>query len=149
MKEYIDTINVRSKKIKTTPQKAWSIIGDIASMPRWAPGVKKVIIKSKNRRGIGAVRDVVFDDGRVIEEHVVLWDAKKRFTYVATAGLPLHVYVATISINEKTSEYIDITWQSYLTSNKMPKKDFQKLLCDMHVFYDESLKNMRRILQIS
>lgn len=140
-------LKVRSSKIKTTPQKAWKIIGDIASMPRWAPGVNKVNITSKRKRGIGAVRHVIFEDGRIIEEHIVLWDVKKSFTYTATKGLPLCIYIATITIRERANDSIDITWQSYLNSSKMTKKEFKEILYEMEVFYEKSLENLKCMLQ--
>lgn len=144
---HTSTLRVRSSKIKTTPQKAWRIIGDIASMPRWAPGVTDVRITSERKRGIGAVRSVIFEDGKAIEEHVVSWNAQKSFTYAATDGLPLRLYIATIAIREQSAGFIDITWQSYLNSTQMSKNEFQELLHEMGVFYQESLENLKRILQ--
>lgn len=144
---HASALKVRSSKIKTTPQKAWRIIGDIASMPRWAPGVTAVRITSKCKRGVGAVRSVIFEDGKEIEEHVISWSAKKSFTYAATDGLPLRLYIATITIRERPEDFIDITWQSYLNSTQMSKNEFQELLHEMSVFYQESLENLKRMLQ--
>ena len=46
--------------------------------------------------------EILRRDGNKIEEHIVAWENGKYFTYVATVGLPLRAYVATISIKSKT-----------------------------------------------
>lgn len=142
------TLKRRSPRIRATRQRAWRILGDIASMPRWAPGVSRVAVTSDSGRGVGAVRSVEFEDGRVIEEHIVSWSAGRSFTYVATDGLPLRAYVATITIdsNEKDGT-ITITWQSYMNSARMSRGEFAKLLDDMAGFYDGSLANLAGMLQ--
>lgn len=140
------TLRKVSAPIRATPQKAWRTVGDITSMPAWAPGVSKVHITSQRRRGIGAVRDVVFEDGRRIEEHVTSWDAGIGFTYVATEGLPLRAYVATISIRPSGKDRVRITWQSYLNSIAMTESEFGGLLAEMGTFYEESLANLKDVL---
>ena len=142
------TLKRRSPRIRATRQRAWKILGDIASMPRWAPGVIGVDITSDSRRGVGAVRNVVFEDGKTIEEHIVSWSAGSGFTYVATDGLPLRAYVATIAINPNERDgTITITWQSYMNSAKMPEAEFARLLDDMGRFYDGSLANLAEMLR--
>ena len=142
------TLKRRSPRIRATPQKAWRILGDIASMPRWAPGVSRVAITSGSKRGVGAVRNVAFEDGKTIEEHIVSWSAGRSFTYVATDGLPLRAYVATIAISSNERDgTITITWQSYMNSVRMPEAEFARLLDDMGRFYDGSLANLAGMLQ--
>ena len=116
-------------------------------MPVWAPGVIKVDIISDSGRGVGAVRQIEFEDGRSIEEHVVSWDAGSSFTYVATEGLPLRAYVATITVKEDPKGGIRITWQSYLDGSEMTKREFAALLEEMGAFYNESLANLKKVLQ--
>lgn len=142
------TLKRRSPKIRATRQKAWRILGDIASMPRWAPGVSSVTVTSGSKRGVGAVRNVAFEDGRAIEEHIVSWSAGSSFTYVATDGLPLRAYVATITIDSNDRDgSITITWQSYMNSVRMPEAEFAQLLDDMGEFYEGSLANLAEMLR--
>ena len=142
------TLKRRSPRIRATPQKAWRILGDIVSMPRWAPGVSRVTITSGSKRGVGAVRNVAFEDGKTIEEHIVSWSAGRSFTYVATDGLPLRAYVATVAISSNERDgTITITWQSYMNSVRMPEAEFARLLDDMGRFYDGSLANLAEMLQ--
>lgn len=142
------TLKRKSPKIRASRQKAWRILGNIASMPRWAPGVSRVTITSDSGRGVGAVRNVIFEDGRAIEEHVISWSAGNSFTYAATDGLPLRAYVATITIDPNEGDgTITITWQSYMSSVKMPEGEFSRLLDDMGRFYEGSLANLAEMLQ--
>lgn len=142
------TLKRRSPKIRATRQKAWRILGDIASMPRWAPDVSSVTVTSGSKRGVGAVRNVAFEDGRAIEEHIVSWSAGSSFTYVATDGLPLRAYVATITIDSNDRDgSITITWQSYMNSVRMRKGEFAQLLDDMGEFYEGSLANLAEMLR--
>ena len=102
---------------------------------------------SKTKRGVGAVRKITFADGNTIEEHVVLWNNGESFTYVATEGLPLRVYVATISLKSNGNKKTIVTWQSYLNSKKMTKKQFMEFLAFMGSFYEASLENLKTKLE--
>jgi len=87
--------------IKSSKQKVWRKISNIVGLPSWLIDVKKTVYLSRKKRGVGAIRKITFNDGNTIEEHVVAWQNGEYFTYVATDGLPLRVYVATISIKPK------------------------------------------------
>ena len=134
-------------KIKTSQNKVWNKISNIAELPTWVVDVKKTVFLSKNKRGIGAVRLITFTDGNEIEEHVIAWKNKEFFTYIATEGLPLRAYVATISIKKKSKYLTELTWQSYLNSKKMSEKQFLEFLVFMGAFYEASLENLKIILE--
>ena len=134
-------------KIKTSQNKVWNKISNIAGLPTWVVDVKKTVFLSKNKRGIGAVRLITFTDGNEIEEHVIAWKNKEFFTYIATEGLPLRAYVATISIKKKSKYLTELTWQSYLNSKKMSEKQFLEFLVFMGAFYEASLENLKIILE--
>lgn len=129
--------------IHLSHDKVWRILSDIAGLPKWLVDVKKTVYLSKKRRGIGAIRNITFDDGNQIEEHVVSWNDKKSFSYIAVTGLPLRVYHATISIQPKGAKSTQVTWQSYLNSKKMTKKQFNEFVSFMNDFYQVSLKNLK------
>ena len=134
------TVNVPKKK-------AWNKISNIAGLPLWVVDVKETVFLSEKKRGVGAIRLITFDDGNKIEEHVVAWENGQYFTYVATEGLPLRAYVATISIKSKTPAKTQITWQSYLNSQKMSEKQFLEFLAFMGSFYEASLENLKALLE--
>ncbi|AJW71109.1 SRPBCC family protein [Nitrosopumilus adriaticus] len=136
------TITIRASK-----DKVWRKISNIVGLPTWVVDVKKTVFLSKKKKGIGAVRLITFADGNKIEEHVVAWKDKESFTYVATEGLPLRAYVATISIKAKTSKSVELTWQSYLNSKKMSQNQFLQFLAFMGSFYDASLENLKTLLE--
>lgn len=136
------TITIRASK-----DKVWRKISNIVGLPTWVVDVKKTVFLSKKKKGIGAVRLITFADGNKIEEHVVAWKDKESFTYVATEGLPLRAYVATISIKAKTSKSVELTWQSYLNSKKMSQNEFLQFLAFMGSFYEASLENLKALLE--
>ncbi len=136
----------KSVLIKTTNEKAWRKISNIGDLS-WLVDVKKTVYLSKTKRGVGAIRNITFDDGNQIEEHVVAWDNKKSFSYMAVTGLPLRVYHATISIKAQTSKSTRVTWQSYFYSKKMTKKEFKEFVSFMSNFYQASLRNLKSKLE--
>ena len=133
--------------IKSSKQKVWRKVSNIVGLPSWLIDVKKTIYLSRKKRGVGAIRKITFNDGNTIEEHVVAWQNGEYFTYVATDGLPLRVYVATISIKAKSKNSVRLTWQSYLNSKKMTKKEFLEFLVFMGTFYETSLTNLKSSLE--
>ena len=137
----------KSIMIKTPKQKVWKKISNIIGLPTWLVDVKKTIFLSKKKRGIGAIREITFDDGNTIEEHVVDWKDGEYFTYIATEGLPLRAYVATISIKPKSKNLCLLTWQSYINSEKMTQKQFLEFLVFMGTFYETSLGNLKKELE--
>lgn len=133
--------------IKAPKQKVWRKISNIIGLPSWLIDVKKTTYLSKKKRGVGAIREITFKDGNTIEEHVVAWQDGEYFTYVATEGLPLRAYVATISIIPKSKNSIQLTWQSYLNSKKMTENEFLEFLVFMGTFYEASLENLKNSLE--
>jgi len=121
----------------------WKKVSNIVGLPEWLVDVKKTVYLSKIKRGVGAIRNITFDDGTQIEEHVISWNNKKSFSYLAVTGLPLRVYHATISIQPQTAKATRVTWQSYFNSKKMTKKEFNEFVSFMGSFYQASLKNLK------
>jgi len=134
-------------KINAPESKIWNKISNIVGLPTWVVDVKKTIFLSKIKRGVGAIRLITFEDGNKIEEHIIAWKNKESFTYIATEGLPLRAYVATISLNKKSKNLVELTWQSYLNSEKMSEKQFLEFLVFMGSFYEASLENLKKILE--
>ena len=148
MKKSFHTGSVKKTiKIKASNEKVWRKISNIAGLPTWVVDVKKTTYLSKKKKDVGAVRLITFSDGNKIEEHVVAWKNKEYFTYIATEGLPLRAYVATISIKKKSAKLTELTWQSYLNSMKMSEKEFLEFLAFMGAFYEASLENLKEILE--
>ncbi|MBI5860563.1 MAG: SRPBCC family protein [Nitrosarchaeum sp.] len=133
--------------IGASKEKVWQKISNIAGLSSWVIDVKKTTYLSKKRRNVGAIRKITFTDGNTIEEHVDAWKEGRYFTNVATDGLPLRAYVATISVKPKNKKTTQITWQSYFNSEKMSVKQFAKFVAFMGTFYEASLKNLKRTLE--
>ena len=137
----------KSIRINQTRDKVWRKVSNIVGLPEWLIDVKKTVYLSKTKRGVGAIRNITFDDGNQIEEHVVAWENKKYFSYLAVSGLPLRVYHATISIRSVSKRSTTVTWQSYLNSKKMSKREFNEFVDFMGKFYQASLKNLKIVLE--
>ncbi|MBA4452066.1 MAG: SRPBCC family protein [Nitrosopumilus sp.] len=137
----------KSMVIKAPKQKVWRKISNIVGLPSWLVDCKETVFLSKKKRGVGAIREITFNDGNTIEEHVVAWKDGEYFTYVATEGLPLRAYVATISIKPKSRNSVQMTWESYVNSKKMTEKEFLEFLVFMGTFYETSLSNLKEILE--
>lgn len=137
----------KSILINSSSDKVWRKISNIAGLPEWVLDVKNTVYLSKIKRGVGAIRNITFDDGNQIEEHVVAWKNKKYFSYLAISGLPLRVYHATISMKPQTRKSTRVTWQSYINSKKMTKKEFNEFVSFLGSFYQKSLENLKSKLE--
>src|SRR3972149_622349 len=137
----------KSILINATRDKVWKKISNIIGLSEWVLDVKKTVYLSKIKRGIGAIRNITFEDGSKIEEHVVAWENEKYFSYLAVNGLPLRVYHATIAIKPKARKLTRVTWQSYLNSKKMTRKEFDEGVSFMVNFYLGSLENLKSKLE--
>ncbi len=134
-------------KINSTKQKVWKKISNIVGLPLWLVDVKKTTYLSKKKKKVGAIRKITFADGNTIEEHVVAWKEGEYFTYIATEGLPLRAYVATLSIKPLNKKNTQLTWQSYFNSKKMTKKQFVDFVTSIETFYETSLENLKKIIE--
>ncbi|NIM25899.1 MAG: SRPBCC family protein [Nitrosopumilaceae archaeon] len=137
----------KSITINAPKNKVWRKISNIVGLPSWLVDVKKTEYLSKKKRGVGAIRKLTFNDGNTIEEHVVAWKDGEYFTYIATEGLPLRAYVATLSIKPKSKNSVTLTWESYVNSQKMTEKEFLEFLVFMGTFYETSLCNLKSRLE--
>ena len=132
--------------IKVPKGKVWEKISKVAELS-WLVGIKKTIFKSKIKQGVGTIRKITFDDGNIVEEHIVGWKKERYFSYIATSGLPLRAYHATISLKPLSKMTCQVTWQSYLNSEEMTKKQFSEFLHFMNSFYNDSLRNLKYSLE--
>ena len=135
----------KSIRISTEPDKAWNVLSRIAQL-NWLEGIKSSKFASNKKRGIGARRKISFMDGTNVEETIVGWRPKKYFSYIATSGLPLRGYHATISIS-KEKNMVKIEWESFFSSDLMGKKEFNDFVELLSNFYTLSLKNLRTSME--
>ena len=118
----------------------WNYVSKITTLD-WLVGQKATKFLSKKKRGIGAIRLITFDDGSDVEEHIVGWHPKKYFSYIATSGLPVDAYHATISLKQN-GDSTTVTWESYLSSSGS-KSEFLEFTKFLSQFYAKSLKNLK------
>jgi len=140
--------SIKKSVVIRRPRKAvWSKISNIIGLPTWAVGVKETKFLSKTKRGLGAIRLITFDDGNKVEEHVVSWKNNESFSYIAVRGLPLRGYHATFTITQYNEKSIRLTWESFFSSRKMHKKEFNEFVNVLSNFYFLSLMNLKKQLE--
>jgi hypothetical protein len=124
----------------------WKEISNFVGLGGWVVGVQKTEFLSKVKRGIGAAREISFEDGSHVIEYAVGWADEKYLSYIATSGLPLDGYHATLSILQRNRS-TQISWTSFLISNSPNKDQFGEFLIFIDSFYKNSLKNLKTRLE--
>jgi len=147
-KQYRSGTVKKSILIHVANDKAWEKISNIVGL-FWVLDVQKTVCLSEIKRGIGAIRKITFDDGNNVEETIVGWKNGNYLSYIATSGLPLRAYHATISIEPLEKKLMKVSWQSFFNSEKMTKKEFSEFLNFMNLFYKNSLSNLKSSLESS
>ncbi len=135
----------RSVIIDADVETVWKKLSKITKLD-WLEEQKSSKSLSKKKYGVGAIRLISFEDGSDVEEHIVEWSPKKGFTYIAITGLPLLVYLATITMKKINRNNVKVTWQSYFVSDKK-KKEFLEFSKFLNQFYTKSLQNLKSDIQ--
>jgi len=136
----------QSVSINVPQNTVWREISNIAGLAGWVEGVKKTEFLSKTKRGIGASRRIFFEGGDEVIEYVTGWESGKYLSYIATEGLPLDGYHATLSITPK-SKGVQLTWTSFLISRGPDRRAFEEFLGSMDSFYRNSLSTIKSKLE--
>ncbi len=147
-KQYHSGTVKKSILIHVSKDIVWEKISNIVDLS-WVLDVQKTIFLYEIKRGIGAIRKITFDDGNNVEETIVGWNDGNYLSYIATSGLPLRAYHATISIVSLEKKLMKVSWQSFFNSEKMTKKEFSEFLNFMNLFYKNSLSNLKSSLESS
>ena len=146
IKDYHNGIVKKSITINASKEKVWKKISNIIEL-EWLEGIKIVKSISSKKQGIGAIRELEFQDGSIIKEFIVGWKNNEYFSYIAVSGLPLRGYHATISLTTKNEKSIMVTWKSYFNSDKMTQKQFTEFYSFLGLFYVKSLNTLKTSLE--
>ena len=146
IKDYHNGIVKKSITINASKEKVWKKISNIIEL-EWLEGIKIVKSISSKKQGIGAIRELEFQDGSIIKEFIVGWKNNEYFSYIAVSGLPLRGYHATISLTSKNEKSIIVTWKSYFNSDKMSRKQFTEFYSFIGLFYVKSLNTLKTSLE--
>ncbi len=91
--------------IDADPEAAWSVLGDLASVDRWLPGVAGVQVD-------GMTRVCTFADGRVQHERISDYSAEKRsYRYAIEGGLPVRDNRGRFAVEERPGGS-RVVWES-------------------------------------
>ncbi len=136
----------QSVVINASAAALWKIIGNYTGLADWVIDVKKTDSISKIKNDFGAVRDITFADESHVIEYAVGWKDGEYLSYIATSGLPLDGYHATISISQKIKSS-QVKWESFLISQDSEKKKFSEFLEFMDSFYFKSLERLKENIE--
>lgn len=136
----------QSVTINVSASSLWKEIGNFIGLPSWVLDVKKTEFLSKIKNDVGAARKITFADGSIVIEYAVGWREKEYLSYIATSGLPLDGYHATLSITPK-GKSCSLEWSSFLISQDSNKKKFEEFLAFMESFYTKSLEALKKNLE--
>ena len=145
-KEFHTGVVKRSVVVHASPQRVWKILSDISNLPKWIIGIKKCVITSKKKKGIGAIRLITFQDGSLLEEQIVTWNPGKSFSYIATGKTPLRAYFATLSVKHLGKSLTKITWSGYLGTERITERSFQKTFSEYDTLYKNSISKLKSLI---
>lgn len=147
-RRFLNGTVTRSVDVHVSPQRAWRRLSEIGNLVRWIVGIKKCVITSKKRKGVGATRLITFQDGSVIEEQIVIWNSGKFFSYLVLGkNLPFRAYFATLSIKPLGKNLIKITWSGYIGTNNLTKSKFNQTISKYDLLYKSSLPRLKLLIE--
>ena len=147
-RQFLNGTVTRAVAVHVSPQRAWRKLSEIENLARWIVGIKKCVITSKKRKGIGATRLITFQDGSLIEEQIVMWNSGKSFSYLVT-GKTIHfrAYFATLSIKRLGKNLTKITWSGYIGTNNVTRSKFKKTISKYDLLYKSSLPRLKSLIE--
>ncbi len=91
--------------IDADPDATWSVLGDLASVDRWLPGIARVEVD-------GMTRVCTFADGRVQREQISDYSADTRsYRYAIEGGLPVRDNRGSFAVEARPGRS-RVVWES-------------------------------------
>jgi Polyketide cyclase / dehydrase and lipid transport len=89
----------------TSADKAWSLVGDLAGVTKWVPGMTACTVDSD-------IRSCTFADGRTVVERITDFDdAARSYDYrTDTDGTPMAVNGGSLAVAETADGGSRVTW---------------------------------------
>jgi mxaD protein len=94
-----------SIEVAANPHDTWRVLGDLAGVDRWIPGVTNVELEGMTRR-------CVFADGHTQEERILDYSpAARSYRYIIEGGLPVSANQGRFAV-EPAAPGARIVWES-------------------------------------
>jgi mxaD protein len=95
-----------SIEINATPDEVWAVLGDIASVDQWIPGVTAVTVD-------GMTRVCTFEDGHTQNEQILDYSPSARsYRYrIDGAPLPVRDNIGSFAVRSRNGGTV-VVWQS-------------------------------------
>lgn len=147
-RQFLNGAVTRSVVVHVSPQKAWRRLSEIGNLAKWIISIKKCVITSKKRKGVGATRLITFHDRSILEEQIVIWNSGKSFSYLVVGkNLPFRAYFATLSIKPLGKNLTKITWSGYIGTNNVTEFKFKKTISEYNLLYKSSLQVLKSLIE--
>ena len=92
-----------------SPERVWALLADLEAVQHYNPGVRRAVIESSQRRGIGALRSCeLVPKGRVVERVTHWEDGRAVGLEVTESDWPIH-FMRWVTRLEPTSGGTRIT----------------------------------------
>jgi len=125
----------------TPPAVAWSLVGDLAAVTEWVPGVTACTVD-------GDVRNCTFADGRTVVERIIDFDDTARsYGYSAdTAGTPMTANSGSLAVAEASDGGSRVTWlaEVELVSDEAAEQMVPVLRSGYSAAFDQLAERLRR-----
>ena len=124
-----------------SPAKAWELVGDLAGITAWVPGVTECAVD-------GDVRRCTFADGRTITDHITAFDdATRSYAYRAdTDGTPMAANAGSFAVAETPDGGSRVTWlaQVEFSSDQAADRMVPVLSAGYRALFDQLTDQIQR-----
>jgi len=105
---YEGTVTIEREAAVSAAQ-IWTVLGDLAILPEWAPGIEGAEITSDAKEGVGVVRKVLTAQFGAIEHVVTAWAEGEELTYTTKDSGPFSKTLTSYKITGSDDGHSKVT----------------------------------------
>jgi hypothetical protein len=133
------------KVLPGTADRVWGLLGDDGTWPNCLPRLKESVLVGGTGRGpVGAVRQLVLDDGSRVDERLTAYDERARslsYAFEGTSPFPVHDYLGTVEVHPVHGEpACFVRWSGSFAVEPDEVERFAKTFTGLYVAFLESLE---------
>ena len=131
-----------SKQFPAAPERVWEIIRHYNGMPAWHPAVKESVIEGS---GVGAIRELTFQDGATVRESLDEYDEEARtYSYsIKETSLPVRGYAGSMRVKADDDSNAIVEWTSTFEPEGIPEAE---VVNGVESFYTAGLDHLASLL---
>ena len=125
-----------SVDVEAPAERAWELVGDPTSVPRWYPQYVRCEVEGDVRRAWNV------DGAELVERLLERDEARRYYSYEVVSGLPLRSYLASFEVVE-TGQQCRIVWR-VSGEHQDPEIDLEQRLSGRQA---EALNRMKALIE--